>query len=232
MKSKKRIIIPALFIVAILALIAVFVFLPRTKSGERPSSPALTVTTQVGTQPPTLQAGVVTTDDWLNLQAQTPIPHTTPLPDYKWTPIDGTYAKLDPSLPQWWACRRCADYRPAGGIWKLQFDKGVMRIYYPITGWRSVASSTVSGDRLYIFNDPYCPQEVGEYSWKLGDMWNLADRSLEIEVIADPCSIELRGENLSNQPWLSCMPPNEMTGASDHWHKPPGCEENPVPPVS
>ena len=232
MKSKQRILIPAFFVAVILVLIAVFVFLSRTKSGEGTSSPELVVNTQVETQLPTLQTGVETSDDWLDLQSQTPVPHTTPLPESEWTPIDGTYTKLDPSLPQWWACRRCADYRPAGGIWKLQIDKGVMRIYYPITGWRSVASYTVSGDRLFIFNDPYCPQEVGEYSWKLEDMWNLADRSLEIEVVADSCSIELRGENLGNQAWLSCMPPNEMTGVSDHWHKPPGCEENPVPPVT
>ena len=232
MESKQRVFILAIFITLIIAVVAVSVFLPSTNSVEGTSTPELAISTQESTQPPTLQTSFDTSNIWFNLQSRTPVPHTTPLPESEWTPIDGTYAKLDPSLPQWWACRRCADYRPAGGIWKLQFDKGVMRIYYPITGWRSVASYTVSGDRLFIFNDPYCPQEVGEYSWKLGDMWNLADRSLEIEVIADSCSIELRAENLNNQAWLSCMPPNEMTGVSDHWHKPPGCEENPVPPVA
>jgi hypothetical protein len=35
---------------------------------------------------------------------------------------------------------------------------------------------------------------------------------------------------MSSQPWLSCMPTNEMTGASDHYYKPPGCEEIRVPP--
>jgi len=171
---------------------------------------------------------VTATDVWFGLLEKTPIPHTTSLPDSTWTPIDGIYAKLDHSEPQWWDCRRCADYRPAGGIWKLQFDKGVMRIYYDVTSWRSIASYTVSGDHLYIFNDPTCPQDVGKYKWKLEDKWNLRDRSLSLDVVDDTCSIRLRGKNLSNDPWLSCMPPNEMTGASDHWHKPPGCEQNPA----
>jgi hypothetical protein len=161
-----------------------------------------------------------------------PVAFTTPLPEENWTPIDGTYAKLDLSDPQWWACRRCADYRLGGGIWKLQFNKGVMRIYYDVTGWRSIASYTVTDDRLYLFNDPYCPEEVGEYTWSLEDKWGLENRSLVLNVIKDSCSINLRGENLSAQPWESCQPPNAMTGASDHWHKTPGCETVLLPPAT
>ncbi|MBC8331097.1 MAG: hypothetical protein H8E28_03875 [Anaerolineae bacterium] len=172
------------------------------------------------------------TDVWFGLLQQSPYPHTTPLPDAEWSAIDGTYAMLDPSEPQWWACRRCADYRPAGGVWKLQFDRGVMRIYYDVTGWYSMASYRIEGEQLLIFNDPYCPEDVGEYTWKLEDRWNLDKRSLVLTVVDDTCSIRLRGQNLSRADWLSCMPPNVMTGASDHWHKPPGCEANPVPDVT
>jgi len=161
-----------------------------------------------------------------------PHPFSTPLPEETWTPIDGTYAKLDPSNPQWWACRRCADYRPAGGIWKLQFNQGVMRIYYDVTGWRSIASYTIADDHLIIFNDPHCPQEVGEYTWGMEDKWGLENRSLVLSVIKDSCSINLRGENLSAQSWESCQPPNLMTGASDHWHKTPGCETVLIPPTA
>lgn len=171
------------------------------------------------------------TNLWMGLLLENPVQFTTPVPDESWTPIDGTYAKLDPSEPQWWACRRCADYRPAGGIWKLQFDKGAMRIYYDVTGWRSIASYTISNNRLYIFNDPYCSQEVGEYTWSLEDKWGLDDRTLVLNVINDSCSINLRGENLSAMPWDSCQPPNPMTGASDHWHKSPGCETTLLPPT-
>ena len=170
-------------------------------------------------------------DPWTRLLLEIPVPFTRPLPPEEWTPIDGTYAKFDPSDPQWWACRRCADYRPAGGIWKLQFNQGAMRIFYNVTGWRSIASYTVSDNRLYIFNDPHCPEEVGEYTWHIEDKWGLEDRILILEVINDSCSINLRGENLSDLPWDSCQPPNPMTGASDHWHKSPGCETVHTPPA-
>ena len=169
---------------------------------------------------------------WSSLLQVTPIPYADPLPEEIWTPIDGTYAKIDPSEPQWWTCRRCADYRPAGGIWKLQFDKGVMRIYYDVTGWHSLASYTISNDRLYLFNDPYCPQEVGEYTWELEDKWGLNDRALKLNVIKDSCSINLRGQNLSELDWYSCQPPNVLAGASGHYHKSPGCETDLVPPES
>jgi hypothetical protein len=230
MGSKTRILILVLISAAAISLIILFVLFPILQTDETTSQVELVVASQESTQSPTIAAASSNINPWFELQNKVPVPHTTPLPESKWTPIDGTYAKLDPSLPQWWACRRCADYRPAGGIWKLRFDQGVMRIYYPITGWRSVASYTVPGDQLQIFNDPYCPQEVGIYRWKLEDEWNLPDRKIIIEVDEDPCSINLRGENFSNQAWYSCMPPNEMTGASNHWHKPPGCEENPIPP--
>jgi len=215
-----------------------------------PQSPALTSTPTVlpptSTPSPTEKSSPTATQKiavteatptslWSGLLQDMPIAFTTQLPEEEWTPIDGTYAKLDLSDPQWWACRRCADYRPGGGIWKLQFTKGVMRIYYDVTGWRSIASYTVSDDHLFIFNDPNCPEEVGEYTWSMEDKWGLENRSLVLNVVKDSCSIELRGQNLSAQSWESCQPPNFMTGASDHWHKTPGCETvltQPTPPVA
>lgn len=164
------------------------------------------------------------TSIWFGLQERTPHPYATPLPPANKTQIDGLFTKLDESWPQWWSCRRCADYRPAGGIWKLRFDRGVMRIMYDVTSWVSLSSYTVDGDRLILFNDPFCPEAVGEYNWTLEDQWGLADRRLVLQVIKDPCSFGLRGENLSKQAWGSCFPPNDMTAASDHFHKPPGCE--------
>jgi len=228
--TKNRKLTLSLFIALVISLVGLFIAFLFLRPGKISNSAEITERAEEGTPSQPVEVGPASTNAWYDLLDVIPIPYTTPLPETKWTPIDGTYTKLDPALPQWWACRRCADYRPAGGIWKLQFDKGVMRIYYPITGWRSIASYTVSGNELQIFNDPYCPQEVGKYRWNLEDEWNLPDRRLIIEVENDSCSINLRGENLSNQPWYSCLPPNEMTGASDHWHKPPGCEENPVPP--
>lgn len=153
------------------------------------------------------------TTAWDVLLAQTPVAYTTPLPAEVKTPLDGTYAKIDQSRPQWWLCLRCADYRPAGGIWKLQFDRGVMRIYYEVTGWKSIASYTVDEDRLTLFNDPYCRGEVGEYIWKVE-----AD-GLDLEAVSDTCSFDLRAQNLSNQDWSTCPPMDAQLSP------PPGCED-------
>jgi hypothetical protein len=183
------------------------------------SNPNLQLPTLTPTPPPQ------PTDIWAALQTRDTVAYSTPLPPEEVTPIDGSYALYDAGHPQWWACLRCPDYRPAGGIWKLRFDRGVMRIYYAITGWHSLASYTVEGDHLTLFNDPYCPQEVGEYRWRLEDRWGLAERVLVLELVSDPCSIELRGQNLSRATWFSCAPPNLMTGASDHYHREPGCED-------
>jgi len=161
--------------------------LGSTNESDRSSTPTNTVFPTPASQ-------------WNRLLQLKAHPYTTSLPEEVRTPIDGTYAKLDLSQPQWWACLRCADYRPAGGIWKLQFEKGTMRIYYDVTGWRSLASYTVDGDRLMLFNDPYCKTEVGEYTWRV------ADGTLALQVVDDPCSIELRGQNLSAMPWQACQP--------------------------
>lgn len=173
---------------------------------------------------PSAQAGMISgtptpqntlpSDGWSDLLQVTPFAYTAPLPEPTQSPIDGTYAKVDSSWPQWWLCRRCADYRPAGGIWKLQFDQGVMRVYYDVTGWHSLASFTVSGDRLTLFNDPYCGQK-GEYTWKL------EEGQLELNVIEDGCSFQLRGRNLSEQPWRACL-------LADTGQQPPGCGQSPA----
>lgn len=171
---------------------------------------------------PQPQQSATPTDVWLGLLSKTPHPHTTALPAAVWSPVDGTYAKVDPNPPQWWACRRCADYRPAGGPWKLNLDRGIMRIFYEIPSWTSIASFEVSDDRLFLFNDVTCPTEVGEYSWQM------EDRNLVLGVIHDPCAFGLRAENLVRQPWGSCIPPNEES-EGDLRHKPLGCEPDPSP---
>jgi len=158
------------------------------------------------------------TDVWSALLQRTPFPYATPLPPPTRTILDGTYAKLDPKEGTPVPCRRCPDYAPEGGIWKLHLDNGVYRIYHQVTGWRSVASFTVSDDRLYLFNDPVCTDILGVYKWKL------EQGTLSLEVIEDECAIRLRAMNLTGLPWLSCRPPNAEAAVTDHWWKPPGCQ--------
>ena len=152
---------------------------------------------------------------------ETPFPYASPLPPSLPREIDGIYAKIDLSPPQYWKCLRCADYRPVGGIWKLKFDRGVMRIYYEVTGWFSIASYSFSGNRLQLFNDPFCPADIGQYTWEL------KDGNLELHEIDDQCAFGLRGQNLSNQPWPACSQPE---GAAPK-QNPPGCDI-PTPPNS
>ena len=171
------------------------------------SSPVVTV----------IPTNVLQVDIWEELLKSTPFPHEFPLPDAVESPIDGTYAKVDPSPPQYWTCYRCADYRPEGGVWRIQFDQGVMRIFYQITNWKSIASFTVEHDRLKIFNDPFCPHEVGEYEWVV------ENGGLSLKAIRDGCAFDLRKENLMKQPWLACTTDSQNQ---------PGCTEIPNAPLS
>lgn len=189
MKSRKYKVIILLF--AFMGGLMITVYLSR--QANRANMDSANITTV-----PSITAAASPTSVWSALLQATPFAYFTPLPAPVQSPLDGTYAKVDQSWPQWWKCLRCADYRLAGGIWRLQFDKGVMRIFYEVNGWRSIASYTVSGDRLFIFNDPYCPEHVGEYRWSaIGGQLNL-------EAVNDVCSFDLRAKNLSNQPWLLC----------------------------
>ncbi|MBM3143957.1 MAG: hypothetical protein FJ010_03095 [Chloroflexi bacterium] len=160
------------------------------------------------------------TDIWNELLGHTPVPWTTPLPPLEATPLDATYVKVDPRLATPFPCKRCPDYALEGGLWKLNLDKGIYRIYYTVNGWRSLGSYTVSEGRLYLFNDPYCHRETGIYAWKL------KDGVLTLAEIDDPCSQGLRAANLTHQPWLSCRPRNLEAMISDHWQKPQGCDPN------
>jgi len=207
---------------SLLVIVAIAVLLLATacKSTPPPSIPGTATSTPAPTNtlPPASQATSAPTDRWSALLQQTPFPYTTPLPPPTRTVLDGAYAKLDPNDAPHVPCRRCPDYAPEGGIWKLRLDKGILRIFHEGTGWRSIASFTVSGDRLALFNDPCCPDVVGVYTW------NLEERALTLKVIEDECAIRLRAMNLTSLPWLSCQPPNAEAAVTDHWFKPPGCQ--------
>lgn len=138
-----------------------------------------------------------------------------PLPAGEASPLDGIYGRLADIPPQWWRCLRCAEYRPAGGLWRMQLDKGVMRVLYELNDWRSVASFRIEGDKLFLFNDLVCSEE-GEYRWTLDD------GSLKLEVINDPCAYDLRGRNLSIGTWEACPEDRRAEGA------PLGCGDRPT----
>ena len=146
---------------------------------------------------------------WDTLLQTDPLPLLKPLPAPVAGPFDGTYAKLVAAPPMWWKCYRCADYRVSGGLWKLQFDQGVLRLYYDATGWHSLASYTVAGNQVKIYNDPWCPDETGKYTWKL------VDGTLQLTPIGDPCAFELRAATLTEQPWQACTPGTSFPACQD-----------------
>jgi hypothetical protein len=174
-----------------------------------------------GTRQSTLQISEITTTPtsiWYALHQRTPYPYSTPLPPPTPTILDGTYSKFELKEATPVPCKRCPDYAPEGGIWKLSLDKGIFRIFYAVTGWRSIGSFTIAGNQLVLFNDPNCPEVVGTYTWKL------ERENLTLKVIKDECAIGLRAMNLTNLPWLSCHPPSTEAAITDHWPKPRGCD--------
>jgi hypothetical protein len=188
------------------------VFLAFLISACQPASPSVPTSTAAPTGTPS--------DPWQALFGHTPVPWTTPLPPEEATILDATYVKVNPRLATPFPCKRCPDYKLDGGLWKLSLDKGTFRILFTVNGWRSLGSYTVSGDKIYFFNDPYCNWETGVYTW------TLEEGSLLLTEVDDPCSQGLRAANFVDQPWLSCRPPNAEAAITDHWKKAAGCDPN------
>ena len=155
---------------------------------------------------------------WAELLQRRPYPYLLALPESRQTEIEGTYVKTVPAAADRVHCLRCPDYNPEGGVWKLNLDRGVFRIFHPESEWRSIGSYIVAGDRLLFANDPNCIDGLGLYAWRLEQ-----DR-LELRVLDDPCAIGLRAANLCQMPWRSCRPPNAEAAVTGHWPKPEGCE--------
>jgi hypothetical protein len=103
----------------------------------------------------------------------------------------------------------------------VSFDKGVFSILHRDTGWRGAASFTASGNRLTLFNDPACIEDVGVYAWKVEK--GLQKAFLILQEIEDVCSFHQRAKNLTMIPWAFCQPPNLEAAITDHWPKPAGC---------
>ena len=155
---------------------------------------------------------------WSELLLRHPYPYLIPLPEPKRSDLDGTYTKVVVTKAERVHCLRCPDYASEGGVWKLNLDQGVFRIFHPESGWKSIGTYIVAGDRILLANDPTCIDELGLYRWRVDE------GRLALEVIDDPCAIKLRAMNLTQQPWLPCRPPNIEAAVTEHWQKPDGCD--------
>jgi hypothetical protein len=155
---------------------------------------------------------------WSEFLLRQPYPYLIPLPEAERSVLDGTYTKVVVAKAERVHCLRCPDYAPEGGVWKLNLDRGVFRIFHPESGWKSIGTYIVATDRLLLANDPTCIDEVGLYRW------HFENGRLTFETIDDPCAIKLRAMNLTQQPWTSCQPPNIEAAVTGHWLKPDGCD--------
>lgn len=157
-------------------------------------------------------------DPWFELLELSPYPYTAELPPHSATMLDGTYVRVDPRPGERAGCRRCPPYPPEGGIWRLKLESGIFRVFHKRTTWRSLGSFTLDGQRITFFNDPHCIEAYGTY------VWNLEAGALRFQVIEDSCGTHLRAQNIANQRWESCQPPNIEAAVSEHWTKPIGCD--------
>ncbi len=155
---------------------------------------------------------------WSQLLQKEPYPFSTPLPLQNNTPIDGFYAKVESKEGTPVPCKRCPDYLPEGGVWKLHLDQGAYRVFHEYTGWRSLGSFALDGDHLTLFNDPTCPHTTGHYTWQMHD------NALTLDIIEDDCQVNRRARTFANIPWPACQPKDTEAAISDHWPKSPGCE--------
>jgi len=153
---------------------------------------------------------------WDELLKREPFIYTVPKINKK-ASIDGVYVKKSLKEGEMVPCRRCPDWLPNPGIWRIYFNRGVYRIINTNTGWKSIGTYIVSKDRVLLSNDPSCIDDFGLYRF------SIKSPVLKFYVIDDPCAIKLRGLNLSETSWLSCYPPNEEAAITEHWSKPVGC---------
>jgi hypothetical protein len=149
---------------------------------------------------PEPSAPAVPTDIRSALFERTPFPYTTPLPPAQATILDGRYTSDDPSEVTETAGRCAPAYPRHGGLWTLDLDRGIFRLFHEETGWNSLGSFTVSGDRVTFFNDLNCPESVGVYAWRQ------EAEQLILQVVEDECGFGLRTERFANLPWLPAGP--------------------------
>ncbi len=132
-----------------------------------------------------------------------PYPFMSPTPPPVATGIDGTYLRTMTlgdvggariGLP--YRCLRCPPYRLDAGVSTLIFSKGRFYVHHHLSGFRSLGSFVVDGDRVTLFNDANCPQTPGVYRFAI------TRHGLRLEVIEDDCPISgERAVDLMVRPW-------------------------------
>jgi hypothetical protein len=137
-----------------------------------------------------------------------PYPFMSPTPPPLETPIDGTYMRtvdLDEvggariGLP--YRCFRCPPYRIDAGVSTLIFTKGAYYVHHHMSGFRTMGSFVIDGDRITLFNDPNCPQTPGVYTFEH------SAHGISLQVVHDGCPYSHeRADDLMFHDWTRVSP--------------------------
>ena len=189
------------------ALVAAAVLAADTAEPVRSSSPSPTRTPSASISPVTLVkiGGVLgpIPDRTIDDPTLLPYPFMSPTPPPSPTSIDGTYMRTMTlrdvggarvGLP--FRCLRCPPYRIDAGVSTLVFFHGAYYLHHQLSGFRTMGSFVVEGDRVTFFNDANCPQTPGVYEFEL------PGHSIRFRVIEDDCPFSgERGFDLMVRPW-------------------------------
>jgi hypothetical protein len=117
-----------------------------------------------------------------------PYPFMSPTPPPTSSALDGTYLRAITlqqvggariGLPN--RCLRCPPFRIDAGISTLIFTRGAYYLHHHLSGFRTMGSFVVDGDRVTLFNDANCPQKPGIYEFEI------TAHGLRLRVVEDDC---------------------------------------------
>lgn len=117
-----------------------------------------------------------------------PYPFMSPTPPPVPTVLDGTYLRTVTlrevggariGLP--YRCFRCPPFRVDAGVSTFVFFRGAYYLHHHLSGFRTLGSFVVEGDRVTFFNDANCPQSPGVYEFEI------TAHGLRLRVVEDDC---------------------------------------------
>jgi hypothetical protein len=132
-----------------------------------------------------------------------PYPFMSPTPTPAPTAVDGTYLRTVElsevggariGLP--FRCFRCPPYRIDAGVTTLIFARGAYYLHHHLSGFRTLGSYVLEGDRMTLFNDANCPQVPGVYAFEV------TAHGIRLEAVEDECPYSgERADDLEFETW-------------------------------
>jgi hypothetical protein len=188
--GRERAILAAAVGILVLGLVAIGVAAPSRGAGAPPAGRTPAPSASPVTLAKVGGVFIAIPDRTIHDPTLLPYPFMSPTPAPAATPLDGTYlrtltfAELGGAriaMPN--RCLRCPPYRIDPGVSSLIFTRGAYYLHHHLSGFRTMGSFVVEGDRVTLFNDPNCPQTPGVYEF------DVARHGLRLRVVAEDCPI-------------------------------------------